>query len=99
MDIEGPVMVKIAERLGGHPAVLWGKRPGEGQTPIPSSHWRRNYLSTLKDVGGEPLTNDETKVIAGLDKNCRLTKDQAFLWQEGQTWQNLWHRKGEIMPP
>jgi len=100
VDIEDPVVVKIAKRLGIHPAVVclkWAVQ--RGQTPIPFSTKRRNYLSNLKGVVGEPLADDEMKEIAGIDKNCRLIKGQVFLWKEGQSWEDLWDLNGEITPP
>ena len=38
----------------------------------------------------EPLTADEMKAIAGIDKNCRLIKGQVFLWQGAKDWEDLW---------
>ena len=100
VDIEDPIMVKIAKRLGVHPAVVCVKWAVQrGQTPIPFSTKRRNYLSNLRGVVSEPLTNDEMKEIASIDKNCRLIKGQVFLWKEGQTWEDLWDLNGEITPP
>lgn len=100
VDIEDPVIVKIAERLGIHPAVVcvkWAVQ--QGQTPIPFSTNRRHYLNNLQGVVGEPLTDGEMKEIAGLDRNCRLIKGQVFLWKDGQSWEDLWDLKGEITPP
>jgi len=99
-DIEDSAMVKIAKRLGVHPAVVCVKWAVQrGQTPIPFSTKRRNYLNNLQAVVSEPLTDDEMKEIAGIDKNCRLIKGQVFLWKEGQSWEDLWDLKGEITPP
>jgi diketogulonate reductase-like aldo/keto reductase len=97
---EDPVILKIAERLGVHPAVVcikWAVQ--RGQTPIPFSTNRRNYLSNLRGVIGEPLTAEDMKAIQGIDRNCRLIKGQVFLWKEDQTWEDLWDIKGEITPP
>ena len=99
VDIEDPVIVKIADRLGVHPAVVcikWAVQ--RGQTPIPMSTNRRNYLANLCGVVGEPLTAAEMQAIAGIDKNCRLIKGQVFLWKEGQAWEDLWDVNGEITP-
>jgi len=70
-----------------------------GQTPIPFSTKRRNYLGNPQGVVSEPLTDDEMKEIAGIDKNCRLIKGQVFLWKDGQTWEDLWDLNGEITSP
>src|SRR5271157_5814136 len=55
VDIEDPVLGRIAKRLGVHPAVVcikWAVQ--RGQTPIPLSTKRRNYLSNLRGVASEP---------------------------------------------
>lgn len=97
---EDPVVLEIAERLGVHPAVVcikWAVQ--RGQTPIPFSVNRRNFLANLRGVVGEPLTPDDMKAIEGIDRNCRLIKGQVFLWKDNQSWEDLWDVKGEITPP
>jgi alcohol dehydrogenase (NADP+) len=76
--------------------VKWAAQ--HGQIPIPFSVNRKNYLSNLKAVVGNPLTAQEMKDIAGIDRGCRLIKGQVFLWKEGQTWEALWDLNGEITP-
>ncbi|HEY2015836.1 MAG TPA: aldo/keto reductase [Bryobacteraceae bacterium] len=96
-DIEDPVIVKIAERLGVHPAVVcikWAVQ--RGQTPIPLSTKRRNYEANFRGAIGDPLTDEEMRQIAGIDRNCRLIKGQVFLWKAGQTWEDLWDLDGTI---
>ena len=68
-----------------------------GQTPIPFSV--NNYRANLAGVVSDPLTEEEMRQIAALDRNCRLIKGQVFLWKEGQTWEDLWDIHGEITPP
>lgn len=100
VDIEDPVIVKIAERLGVHPAVVCVKWAAQrGQVPIPFSTRRVNYLANLKAIVSDPLTDDEMQQIAGIDKNCRLIKGQVFLWKDNQSWEDLWDLNGEITPP
>lgn len=97
---EDPVIVRIAERHGIHPAVVcikWAVQ--RGQTPIPFSTNPRNYLANLRGATGDPLTAEEMREIAGTDRNCRLVKGQVFLWKDGQTWEDLWDVNGEITPP
>ena len=97
VDVEDPVIVQIAERLGVHPAIVcvkWAVR--RGQIPIPFSVKRAQYLATLQAVVGEPLTDEEMAAIAGIDKNNRLIKGQVFLWKENQAWEDLWDWNGEI---
>ncbi len=97
---QDPVIVKIANRLGMHPAavcVKWAVQ--RGQVPIPFSTNRNHYLSNLEAVTGEPLTVAEMREISAIDRNCRLIKGQVFLWKEGQSWEDLWDLNGEITPP
>jgi diketogulonate reductase-like aldo/keto reductase len=94
---EDPVIVRIANRLGVHPAVVcikWAVQ--RGQTPIPFSTNRRHYLGNLLGVVSEPITRDEMDEITKIDRNCRLIKGQVFLWKEGQSWEDLWDVNGEI---
>ena len=100
VDIEDPVVVKIARRLKVHPAivcVMWAVQ--RGQIPIPFSVYRNEYLSNLQCTVGEGLTDEEMKTLAGIDKNCRLIKGQVFLWKDNQSWEDLWDIDGEITPP
>jgi len=100
VDTEDPAIVKIAQRLGVHPAavcVKWAIQ--RGQTPIPFSTNRRNYVANLQGAASEPLTDDEMQAISGIDRNCRLIKGQVFLWKDGQSWEDLWDVNGEITPP
>ena len=97
VDTEDPVIVSIANRLGIHPAVLCVKWAVQrGQIPIPFSVTRKNFLSNLQATISEPLTDDEMRAIAGIDKNCRLIKGQVFLWQSAKDWQDLWDIDGKI---
>lgn len=100
VDMEDPVIVRIARRLGVHPAVVcikWAVQ--RGQTPIPFSAKPANILANLQGAAGEALTEEEMREIAGIDRNCRLIKGQVFLWKEGQSWEDLWDLDGEITPP
>jgi diketogulonate reductase-like aldo/keto reductase len=99
VDIADPTIVGIAERLGLHPAVVclkWAVQ--RGQVPIPMSATRRNYLANIRGVVGEPLTDDDMRAIAAIDRNCRLIKGQVFLWKDDQSWEDLWDLNGEITP-
>ncbi len=97
VDIEDPLIVQIAKRLGVHPAVVcikWAVQ--RGQVPIPFSIYRDQYLSNLRGVVSNPLTNEEMKAIAGIDKQCRLIKGQVFLWKGAKDWEDLWDVAGTI---
>ena len=97
---EDPVILRIAQAHGVHPAVVcikWAVQ--RGQTPIPFSVNPRNYLANLQGAAVDPLTEDEMRQIARLDRNCRLIKGQVFLWKDGLSWEALWDVNGEITPP
>ncbi|NLX37302.1 MAG: aldo/keto reductase [Chloroflexi bacterium] len=97
VDIEDPVVMRIAAAHGVHPAVVCVKWAVQrGQVPIPMSTRRRNYLANLRAVTQDPLTPEEMAAMAGLDRNCRLIKGQVFLWREGQDWRDLWDLDGII---
>ena len=99
VDIEDPVIVSIAQRLGVHPAVVCLKWLVQlGATPIPMSTKRRKYLANIQGVVSAPLTEADMQAIAGIDKNCRLIKGQVFLWKPNQAWEDLWDVNGEITP-
>lgn len=97
---EDPVIVKIAARRGIHPAIVCIKWAIErGQTPIPFSVNPRNYLANLQGAASDPLSAEEMRQIAAIDRNCRLIKGQVFLWKDGQSWEDLWDIDGAITPP
>jgi diketogulonate reductase-like aldo/keto reductase len=100
VDVEDPVVVRIAARHGLHPAVLCVKWAVQrGQVPIPFSVKRPQYLATLHGVVGPPLLAAEMAELAAIDRDCRLIKGQVFLWKEGQHWEDLWDVHGVITPP
>jgi alcohol dehydrogenase (NADP+) len=97
VDIEDPVVVAIATRLGVHPAVVcikWAMQ--RGQIPIPQSVNPANYLANLRGAVSEPLTKEDLRAIAAIDRNCRLIKGQVFLWKPAQSWEDLWDVNGAI---
>jgi len=97
VDIEDPVIIKIAERLKIHPAevcIKWAIQRGE--VVIPFSVTPSKIISNLNAATGEPLTANEMEEIAAIDKNCRLIKGQVFLWEGAGGWEDLWDLDGEI---
>lgn len=99
VDIEDPVVQKIAARLGCHPAevcIKWAIQ--RGQIPIPFSvdvsKCRANLRCALPDY--MRITEEEMAELATIDRNCRLIKGQVFLWKDGQTWEDLWDLDGTI---
>lgn len=100
VDIEDPVVVKIAKRLNIHPAVVclkWAVQ--RGQIPIPFSVKRNDFYSNLQCAITEKITDEEMAELSTIDKKCRLIKGQVFLWKDNQTWEDLWDINGEITLP
>ncbi|HAX53505.1 aldo/keto reductase [Muricomes intestini] len=97
-DLEMPEMKKIAKAHGVHPALIalkWAQQ--RGQIPIPFSVKERNYVSNLKCLTEDPLTEEEMAEIATLEKNNRLVKGQVFLWEGAKDWHDLWDEDGVIV--
>ena len=97
VDVEDPVIIKIAQRLNVHPAVVciqWAVQ--RGQIPIPFSIRPQQYGANLRATVADALTEEEMQEIAGIDKNNRLIKGQVFLWESAKDWQDLWDVDGII---
>ena len=97
VDIQMPEVVEIAKAHGVHPAVIcikWAVQ--RGQTPIPFSIYENEYLSNLRCVIEDPLTESEMESIRLADKDCRLIKGQVFLWPGSKDWHDLWDEDGTI---
>lgn len=97
-EIEDPVIVRIAQRLGVHPAVvciMWAVKRGE--VTIPFAVKRGQLISNLKAAVDNPLTDADMVAIEGVEKGCRLIKGQVFLWREELTWEALWDEHGTIL--
>ena len=95
-DMKEPELVEIAKAHGVHPASVclkWAVQ--RGQLPIPFSV--HNYEGNLKCITEDPLTDEEMKVIAGMEKNNRLVKGQVFLWPGANDWHDLWDEEGFIV--
>lgn len=96
-DTEDPVILKIADRLAVHPAVvcvMWAVKRGE--VAIPFAVRRHQLLGNLRAAADDRLTDADMRALARLDRGCRLIKGQVFLWREGLTWEALWDEDGEI---
>ena len=97
VDIEMPEVVEIAKAHGVHPAIVclkWAVQ--NGHTPIPFSVKENEYVSNLKCVTEDPLSDEEMALIKQADKNCRLIKGQVFLWEGAKSWEDLWDLDGTI---
>lgn len=99
VDIEDPIVLKIAKKLNVHPAVVCVKWAVQrGQTPIPFSVFRNEYLGNISCTISEPLTDEDMAELSTINKNNRLIKGHVFLWKDGQTWEDLWDMNGEVTP-
>lgn len=95
-DTQMPEIVEIAEVHNVHPAIIclkWAVQ--RGQIPIPFSVKESQYLSNLRCVTEDPLSQEEMERIEKADKNCRLIKGQVFLWEGANGWQDLWDMDDE----
>lgn len=94
---EDPVVKRIAGRLGVHPAVVCVKWAVQrGQVPIPFSVTRANFRANLECSLTPPLTDQDMRDLATIDRGCRLIKGQVFLWKQNQSWEDLWDPNGVI---
>jgi alcohol dehydrogenase (NADP+) len=99
VDMEDPVILSIAERLGVHPAavcIMWAVK--HGHVAIPFSVKKPQLISNLMAAVDNPLTDEDLAAIAGIEKGCRLVKGQVFVWSQERTWEDLWDLSGEITP-
>ncbi len=97
VDIEDPIVVKIAKAHNVHPAIIcikWAVQ--RGQTPIPFSIHRNEYAGNIRCTIEDSLTDEEMKELEKADKNSRLIKGQVFLWEGAKDWTDLWDLNGEI---
>ena len=97
-DTALPAVVEAAKAHGVHPAVIclkWAVQ--RGQVPIPFSVKEPQYISNLKCVTEDPLTEQEMEAISKEDCNCRLVKGQVFLWEGAKGWEDLWDPEGVIV--
>ena len=97
VDVEDPVVVKIAQKHGIRPAIVcikWAIQRGQIPIPFSVNHYRDN----LEAAVSEPLTQKDMAELAKIDKGCRLIKGQVFLWKDNQSWEDLWDINGEITP-
>lgn len=97
VDIDHPVVVRIAKRLNVHPAIVcikWGIQ--RGQVTIPFSVKPDQMFGNLEAAIKDPLTIEEMKEMETVDCNSRLIKGQVFLWEGAKGWEDLWDLDGSI---
>lgn len=98
VDMEHPVIQRIAQAHGLHPAQVslkWAVQ--RGQIPIPFSVKKEQLQSNLQALSAEPLTEAEMAEMAGIDCDCRLIKGQVFLWDGAKDWTDLWDPDGHVV--
>ena len=98
VDMKTPQMQEIAKAHNCHPALIalkWAHQ--RGQIPIPFSVHEAEYVSNLKSMTEDPLTDEEMATIATLERNNRLVKGQVFLWPGAKDWHDLWDEDGKIV--
>jgi alcohol dehydrogenase (NADP+) len=97
VDIEHPIVVKIAKTHNIHPALVCIKwAVSRGQIPIPFSVDRNKYADNIKCITEDPLTMEEMEELSLADENSRLIKGQVFLWDSAKDWKDLWDMDGII---
>jgi len=97
VDVEDPVIARIAEAHGVHPALICLKwAVARGQIPIPFSVKESQYLANIDAVLHDPLTPVEIEKMRSVERNNRLIKGQVFLWPGAGSWLDLWDVDGTI---
>ena len=91
VDMESPVVRRIAAAHGIHPAEVCLKWAAQrGQVPIPFSVKTAQLVSNLLAVQGEPMSDREMEDMKTVEAGCRLIKGQVFLWDGAKDWTELW---------
>ncbi len=97
VDMEHPVVVRIASELGVHPAEVCLKWAAQrGHVAIPFSVKPAQILSNLRAVTEKPLTPHMLNALRSVEANSRLIKGQVFLWEGSGDWLDLWDVDGTI---
>jgi alcohol dehydrogenase (NADP+) len=96
-DIEQPEVVEAAKAHKVHPAIIclkWAVQ--RGQIPIPFAVDENFYVSNLRCVTEDPLSDAEMQSLKKANCDCRLIKGQVFLWKDARGWEDLWDMDGTI---
>jgi len=91
VDTQDPIVVRVADAHHMSPAVVcikWAVQ--RGQVPVPFSANPTNMLSNLQAVMGSPLSREEMKALRAVDRNCRLSRGQGYLWPGATSYRELW---------
>ena len=96
-DMEHPVVVRIADEVGVHPAEICLKWAAQrGHVAIPFSVKPPQILSNLRSVTERPLSPRQLYDLRSVEANSRLIKGQVFLWEGSGDWIDLWDVDGTI---
>lgn len=97
VDIEDPVVRRIANARGIHPTAVCIKwAVTRGHIPIPFSVKPSQLAGNLEAALTDPLTAAELEALRSVDRNNRLIKGQVFLWPSAASWLDLWDVDGTI---
>jgi len=97
VPMEDPLIVAIAEKHNIHPAIVCVKWAAQnGQIPIPFSVKPEKFMSNLRCVTEDPLTDEEMASIKTINKRNRFIKGQVFTWVSARDWNDLWDEDGII---
>ncbi|MCB7523256.1 aldo/keto reductase [[Clostridium] hylemonae] len=96
VTFEMPELKEIAETHGCHPAsvcVKWAVQ--RGHVPIPFSVYEKEYVENLRCTTEDFLTEEEMDTLKRADRNARLIKGKVFLWEEAESWRDIWDGEDE----
>lgn len=97
IPMEDPLIIAIAEKHGIHPAIVCVKWAAQnGQMPIPFSVKPEKFMTNLRCVTEDPLTDEEMASIKTINKRNRFIKGQVFTWVSARDWNDLWDEDGII---
>ena len=100
VTFEMPELVEIAKKHHCHPATICVKWAVQrGQIPIPFSVYENEYVSNLKCVTEDFLTDEEMETLRKADRNFRLLKGNVFLWESAVDWKDVWDHDDELNIP
>ena len=91
VTFEMPELIEAARAHNCHPAVICVKWAVQrGHIPIPFSVCEAEYTANLKCVTEDFLTEEEMRKIGRADRNARLIKGKVFLWEDAESWRDIW---------
>ncbi len=91
VDTQDPIVARVAQAHQVSPAAVcikWAVQ--RGQVPVPFSANPANMLSNLLAVTGDPLSGEEMEALKAVDRGCRLSRGQGYLWPGALSFHELW---------